>query len=74
MKLVPYIEIIGGLYEGTKYKLLNPTGRWKIVTLPYGVLEPILFIEHKGFIFKEWIRERNIVFRPEITEYINDCN
>ena len=51
------------------YKPLKPTGRWKIEIVNN---KRTLFIEHKGWLFKRWIYETNIVIRNEET-YINNC-
>jgi len=48
----------------TSYKPLRPTGKWKI---EYKKGSEVLYIEHhaKDAIFKEWISEENIVFKPK---------
>ena len=72
IKLAPYYES----YEGEgwyTFKPLNPTGRWKLETGPFydGYK---LFIEHKGWIFRRFICEDEIHFRPARTETIFSCH
>ena len=68
---VPYILEVG--HNGVcHYKLLRPTGRWKIESGPY--YERKMFIEHKGVLFKQWIPEASIEFKPREESYIFECN
>ncbi len=49
------------------YKLLRPTGRWKIETVNN---KCNLLVEHKGWLFKDWISESSI---STVETYINNC-
>jgi len=68
--LVPYREHIGD-YGFRWYTPLNPTGRWKLETGPYYTNH--LFIEHKGRVFKSWVSESAIEFRPAEKTYVGHC-
>jgi len=59
-KLTPYRVVYSGFSTGKHLLPLNPSGRWKLVT--YLNSKDDLYIEHKYFIFKEWIHEDDIVF------------
>ena len=50
---------------------LRPTGRWKIVTCFSG--EKLLYVEHRGWLFKSWIKETDIKFGYERNERIFEC-
>lgn len=65
-----YIEIMEANW-GTSYKPLMPTGRWKIESGPY--YENCMFVEHQGWLFKSWISERSISFRPAVTRAVFTC-
>lgn len=68
--LVPYHVKTGG--EGmTSHHRLNPTGKWKYVNGPDQ--EDVIYVEHKGSLFKSWIHENNIEFHEEETEEVFDC-
>lgn len=66
-KLAAYIKELGS-YGHTIYIPLSPTGRWKIVSNEWG--EEQILIEHKGLIFKSWIHEDRIEFKPVREEVI----
>ena len=58
---------------GVLFKPLTPTGRWKLETSRYhNELE--MFIEHRGWFFRRWVSEKDIVFRNKEISIINDCN
>lgn len=63
--ITPYFKK-GGDLGCLTYKKLNPTGRWKLKTIRNG--ENLLYIEHKGWLFKRWIFENDIVFVPSLDE------
>jgi hypothetical protein len=67
---IPYIEIFSADWM-IDYKPLKPTGRWKIESGPH--YENRMFIEHQGFIFKEWISEHRIEFLPAKESRIFEC-
>lgn len=76
MKQVEYITIEhyddeSGTYISTGPRL-NPTGRWMLRTSPDYI--NLLFIEHKGLIFKSWIPETSIVLDLETTQEIFECH
>jgi hypothetical protein len=71
INLVPYFEVTGG-YGEIYYKVLKPTGRWKLETTPYNSSYE-MWIEHKGLIFKSWIPENQIVFKPKRTSVVFEC-
>lgn len=48
---------------------LKPTGKWKIDYEPYisllrHTIDPVLYIQHQGSIFKYWVNENDIVGSP----------
>lgn len=67
---VAYLQLVGDM-GGYYYELLNPTGRWKIVSGPYDNKE--LYIEHKAFFFKYWYHSSNVVFKAARTESVFNC-
>lgn len=67
--LVAYRKI----YEGhglVDLKKFNSTGRWCIQIIDENCW---LFLEHKGWIFRHWIREDDIIIQRE-EQYINTCS
>ena len=67
-------------FLGDKFKLikLNPTGKWKIEHIPYEsrkeYVSTVLFIQHKGHLFKSWINENFITdYRLTSTGSIIKC-
>lgn len=70
-KLVPYEKCEIQDFDDI-YRKINYTGKYKIQTTPYWTDK--IFIEHKGFFFKRWIPEENIVFMPEESIEIFECN
>jgi len=59
-----------------EWKPLNPTGKWKIVNgmsesgKPYS----LLYIQHKGWFFKTWIPESEIILSSaDMNTYENQC-
>jgi hypothetical protein len=69
-KLVPYFIEMEPEW-GYSLHLLKPTGKWKLVNGPYE--DNMIYVQHKGLIFKRWIREDDIKFYPEQTEEIFNC-
>ncbi len=69
-KIIPYIKSMGDM-GALHYKPLKPTGRWKYENGPY--CEDLIFVEHRGLIFKSWICENNIAFAPEKNTEIFEC-
>ena len=69
-KIIPYIESMGDM-GALHYKPLIPTGKWKYESGPN--FKDLIFIEHRGLIFKWWICENNIVFAPERSTEIFEC-
>lgn len=56
-----------------EFKLLNPTGKWRIVyELSSNV--PKLEIEHKNWLLKEWISEDSIEWLTPKRVIENTCN
>ena len=51
------------------YKIFNPTGKWK---LEIRGNKTTMFLQHKGFIFTEWVEEGNINIQWEET-FIKEC-
>jgi len=66
-----YIKITRHQFEAKwiEYKILKPTGRWKIEIRGN---HTTMFIEHKDFFFKSWINEKDIIYQWEET-FINEC-
>jgi hypothetical protein len=54
-------RVVTGRYGMTWLKEFNPTGRWMIKYGPEWE-GPIMMVEHKGWLFKQWISENNIRF------------
>jgi len=67
---VPYIET-DNHYGILSYKPLKATGRWMIKSGPR--YENQLFIEHQGLLFKRWVNEDLIVFKPEQKTAVFNC-
>ena len=77
MQLAPYYidftydeHSLDGLYAPT-YKPLKLTGRWKVVIDADGC---VIYVEHKHWLFNQWIHEDDIVIRPAPLNVINNCN
>ena len=73
---VALIETYEGLY-GYSYKLLKPTGRWKIIEKHIrgsgqDVFDISLYIEHKGRFLTRWIHESDIIFEKTV-ETVFEC-
>jgi len=68
VKYVPYIETIE---DYVSLKPLKATGRWKIESGPYYTMR--MFIEHQGWLFKRWVSEDRIVFKPEQKSAVFNC-
>lgn len=71
MTLVPYILELDEDLE-TEYIRLKPTGKYKFVSGP--TEELTMYVQHKGFIFKKWIHERDIKFLPERKTEVFKCD
>ena len=71
IKLIPYFEKYNDSASGLIFTLLRVTGRWKLERGPGYELE--MFVEHKGFLFRHWISERYISFRPMKHSVVFDC-
>ena len=69
-EIIPYIESTGEV-GALHHKELNPTGRWKYENGPR--FKDLIFVEHRGLIFKSWICERSIVFAQERNTEIFEC-
>lgn len=69
---IPYIKYYVPGAMGWGYRPLRPTGRWKFVRGPYNVINT-LYIEHKGRMFRQWVHEAEIEFRPAEKEVIFNC-
>lgn len=54
---------------GYTYKKFNPTGRWKVRIVDDYVE---LYLEHKGWLFKKWYNEDDVILQNEET-FINEC-
>ena len=59
---------VGGI---VKCLPVYPTGKWKIESGPY--YKDKMFIQHKGLIFKRWLSEDIISFRPKVTSTVFSC-
>lgn len=59
---------VGGI---VKYFRVYPTGKWKIESGPY--YKDKMFVQHKGLIFKRWLSEDIISFRPKVTSTVFSC-
>lgn len=61
-----------------KLKKLRPTGDWKIEYDPVlsfrQIFKPILYIQHKGLIWRQWVNEQDIAEINEINHKINRCS
>ena len=71
IEYAPYILEYGD-YGCYTYRPLRPTGRWKIRSDAYEV--EVMYVEHRGLLFRSWIHERNIEFMPSLAETVFDCN
>ena len=59
-------------YGGYLYKDIKLTGRWKLASGPYG--KNIMYVEKRGLLFKSWVCEDNIAFKPARESHIFICN
>jgi len=60
-----------GEYGSYYYRVIKPTGRWKLETGPYG--KNVMYIERKGWILRWWVHESNVVFLPKMSEQVFEC-
>jgi len=60
--MVPYFREYYSDDGGHEYDIvkLNPTGKWKECTDRNG--NTTMYIQHKGWLFKQWVHEDNIFF------------
>ncbi len=51
---------------------ITPTGRWKLVTDPNQ--DNVMYMEVKGWFFRRWIHEDDLIFSVNCTEHIFTCS
>ena len=54
------------------YDTFNPSGKWRIVYSP-DFDDPVLELEHQGWLFKSWVSEYDLEFRNKHQIFENTC-
>lgn len=69
---VPY-KVTFGHYGAVFFTRLRPTGRWKLSSGPHNA-GLVLHVQHRGWIFHEWVDEDHILWRAPEGEVVNACS